>query len=194
VRHDMRRLLLFALVALAAVHGDAGIRAGFAGADANGACVSLEGAVEGEQLTLVFAELPQKFVTVRVARPVETCRMLERSDIGGPYFALSPSIDLADLPWVAIAVAGASAAEEDDGKVVMELDGKPPRESFRVCASMEGLHYTIWSGAPLTGTRRWHEYTYLGYDVDPTCTDAEAADDKEVKQHTTGVENAPHGR
>jgi len=173
VTDGMRRLLVFALLALAAVRGEAGVRAGFAGSDSNGACVRLAGAVEGDELTLVFPLPPQKFVTVRVGRPLETCTALD-SNLDGPFFALSPSTGLADDDlWLAIAVPGAPAAIED-GKVVMELDGKPPRESFRVCPSMEGLHYTIWSGPPLTGTRLWHDYWYLGYDVDPTCTEAEA--------------------
>lgn len=40
---------------------------------------------------------------------------------------------------------------------------------LRECASSEGLHLTAWKGTE----RLWHEYAYLGYDVDPTCTEEE---------------------
>ncbi|MGL5879455.1 MAG: hypothetical protein ACRC2V_16975 [Xenococcaceae cyanobacterium] len=56
------------------------------------------------------------------------------------------------------------------------LDGDGIEESFRSCASAEGLHLTVWSGQALTGTRKWHSYYYLGYDVEPTCTAIEIKD------------------
>jgi len=47
----------------------------------------------------------------------------------------------------------------------------PPGERlhFRTCTSGEGMHLTMWSGAPLTGERVWHRYHYLGYDVEADC-------------------------
>ena len=48
--------------------------------------------------------------------------------------------------------------------------------SFRSCTSMEGIHFTIWSGEALTGKRLWHAYYYLGYDTEPTCKEAEFKD------------------
>jgi len=27
----------------------------------------------------------------------------------------------------------------------------------------------VWAGAPLKSRRLWHEYYYLGYDVEPSC-------------------------
>jgi len=54
-----------------------------------------------------------------------------------------------------------------------DLDGDGKPEYFRQCTSSEGVHLTIWSGRPLKGTRRWHCYFYLGYDVEPNCTEAE---------------------
>jgi hypothetical protein len=73
---------------------------------------------------------------------------------------------------IAVAVRGAALAEGPGG-VSGDLDGDGTRETFRSCTSAEGLHFTIWSGAPLTGRRRWHRYYYLGYDVEPSCTPAE---------------------
>jgi hypothetical protein len=50
-----------------------------------------------------------------------------------------------------------------------DLDHDGTEEHLRVCTSAEGLHLTIWTGAPLVGRRRWHRYFYLGYDVEPSC-------------------------
>ena len=57
--------------------------------------------------------------------------------------------------------------------------GRPPWE-FRNCASTEGVHATAWSGKPLSSTRRWHAYYYLGYDVEPDCLSADLADFTDV--------------
>ena len=57
--------------------------------------------------------------------------------------------------------------------VQVDLDGDGVQESFRLCTSNEGLHFTVWSGKPLEGTRRWHRYHYLGFDVEPNCVEAD---------------------
>jgi hypothetical protein len=43
----------------------------------------------------------------------------------------------------------------------------------RACTSSEGIHVTLWAGPTLTGQVVWHRYYYLGYDVEPSCTDAD---------------------
>jgi hypothetical protein len=57
--------------------------------------------------------------------------------------------------------------------VVADLDGDGRLEFFRSCTSQEGVHFTIWSDEPLKGKRRWHRYIYLGYGVEPTCSNSE---------------------
>ena len=51
--------------------------------------------------------------------------------------------------------------------------GASPEIAFRSCSSLEGVHFSAWSGGALKGKRVWHSYYYLGYDVEPTCTDAD---------------------
>jgi hypothetical protein len=76
---------------------------------------------------------------------------------------------------IAIAVVAPAAWRVGaDGVARADLDGDGTLEAARVCTSFEGLHLTLWSGAPLTGTKRWHRYHYLGMDVEPTCTDRDA--------------------
>jgi len=58
-------------------------------------------------------------------------------------------------------------------KIEGDLDGDGTKESFRECASAEGVHYQVWSGEPFSGRPRWHWYIYAGYDLEPTCTEKE---------------------
>ena len=79
----------------------------------------------------------------------------------------------------AIAVVGFHGQFQKQGKWWWaDLYGDGRREFFRSCTSSEGLHFTVWSGQPLTGTLLWHQYHYLGYDVEPNCSPAEFADVK----------------
>jgi hypothetical protein len=74
------------------------------------------------------------------------------------------------MPAVGIGIIGRQVAFDVGDVVQAELDGEEPPETFRVCASSEGAHLTIWSGAPLVGQRRWHAYYYAGYDTEADCT------------------------
>jgi hypothetical protein len=72
---------------------------------------------------------------------------------------------------VAHAVAGTSVWRfGPDDTAVGDIDGDGIEEVLRACTSLEGLHLTMWRG-PLT--RVAHYYHYLGYDVEPSCTEAE---------------------
>ncbi len=101
--------------------------------------------------------------------------------------ACTPWPDAAERPLVPLRVLGgvldsmrlsiaivAPAREPavHDGIATADLDGDGVPERFRACASSEGVHLTIGSGARL----RWHRYFYLGYDVEPDCSDADIHD------------------
>jgi len=49
-------------------------------------------------------------------------------------------------------------------------------KAVKVCTSMEGVHFTIWAGPRASGTLLYHRYVPLGYDVVPSCTQAEVRD------------------
>jgi hypothetical protein len=66
--------------------------------------------------------------------------------------------------------------EQRGDTVTIAIDRGRPPVRFGVCAGTEGLHATAWAGAPLLSPRVWHAYYYLGYDVDPTCSEAEYTD------------------
>ena len=75
----------------------------------------------------------------------------------GPFFALHGPRD-------ALVMTPATASIVSDS-------GDPA--IFRVCTSMEGLHMTLWEGAPLSGRRLFHRYVPLGMDVEPSCAEAD---------------------
>jgi hypothetical protein len=80
------------------------------------------------------------------------------------------------LPFYGIGVVDTTVQfRPANGSMVADVDGDHHNEFFRSCTSAEGVHFTIWTDAALTGSRRWHRYQPLGYDVSPTCTPAETA-------------------
>ena len=80
-------------------------------------------------------------------------------------------------PGPSVSVPGADAIlVAADAAVQVDLDGDGDLETFRSCTSSEGLHLTLWEGAPLESVLLWHRYFSLGYDVEPSCTDADFSD------------------
>jgi hypothetical protein len=67
---------------------------------------------------------------------------------------------------------------KDGTRFFADLDNDRQPEYFSSCASTEGIHFSVWTGKPVIGKLRWHQYYYLGYDITPTCTPAELTFDK----------------
>jgi hypothetical protein len=109
----------------------------------------------GATVFVVEPGVPLRIRTARVRRV--GCPPANKIMIGAWYELTIRATE----PLVAIGLARARTARDPDG------DGKP--ELFLRCASTEGLHLTVWTGR----TRRWHAYHYLGYDLQPNCTDEE---------------------
>jgi hypothetical protein len=47
--------------------------------------------------------------------------------------------------------------------------------ALHACASVDGVHLTVWRDRPLNGPRLWHDYVYLGQDLEPDCQDKETS-------------------
>jgi hypothetical protein len=41
---------------------------------------------------------------------------------------------------------------------------------------MEGLHFLVSAGNGSNAKKVWHDYYYLGYDVEPNCKEADFKD------------------
>lgn len=73
-----------------------------------------------------------------------------------------------------IAIFSDSVRVLGPGRIDVDRDGIA--ETFRTCTSVEGIHLTAWAGEPLRGRRLWHYYHYVGYDMEPSCSEAEVSD------------------
>jgi len=109
-----------------------------------------------------------------VVAPQQSCVGVDMSDssLHGYEIRFDPEPPMRPGPAIALLVP-TRPLRTDNGIATTDLDGDGHREFFRSCTSMEGVHFTIWSDAALTGTRKWHRYHYLGYDVAPSCTSGE---------------------
>jgi hypothetical protein len=80
------------------------------------------------------------------------------------YYAITPADSLEmNAQYFVVPLSDAPAGS------ALDFDRDGVLEQFRSCTSAEGVHFTVWSGKPLEGIRRWHYYYYLGYDVEPSC-------------------------
>ncbi len=129
---------------------------------------------DGTAVTLVVTEKPQRVSRTLVKGRVSACTTLERAGIGGPYYEIAGPPAAGDTP-MAVAILGAvhAAVSNDIAEVTFGATGEPV--TVRSCSSHEGIHLTAWRGKPLGGRRLWHVYWYLGYDVEPSCTEKDVA-------------------
>ena len=152
---------------------------GIVDVDAGGrACLDIANARlrAGQRLTVVTFDTPQAAVTADViAARDRPCRGAANVRTGDAHYVLRLPAGGAESTIALAVLAPASAFSAAGGFVSADLDGNGRRAYFRSCASAEGLHLTVWSDAPFGG-RRFHAYHYLGYDVEPTCTEADARD------------------
>jgi len=94
------------------------------------------------------------------------------SSLDAPAYLVKLRRPLSDGPAPGIALFDPSARVEFvNGEFVVRTEGVASPLRFRQCASNEGLHLTAWRG----NHRTWHEYWYLGYDVEPNCSEKETA-------------------
>lgn len=138
----------------------------------------------GSQVNLVLLSVPQKVVsgTVVSVSDRQCSEISKPHNVSGKYYRLSLLNNRTQLSIPAIGVLTSSNQLHRVGlEVVSDLDGDGIEESFRSCASFEGLHLTVWSGQALTGTRKWHSYYYLGFGIEPTCTQAEVKQNNDLR-------------
>jgi len=138
----------------------------------------------GQRIRLVKTATPQSVAEAEVIRRVDRpCARITLTEPGVAHYRIRVLRDSLEtgVPAFAIANFNGTLTPTADG-VTADLEGDGRPELFRACTSTEGVHLTVWTGAPPQGTRRWHHYFYLGYDVDPTCSDAETRSDSDASR------------
>lgn len=156
-------------------------RIGLAGAfDSTGAYVTFHDGIPqpaGTRVTLVRPPL----VDLRAASQVLRAELGERVEIcpvplryvGAACYRLHVQTE-AEPNQAYVALVGASDAwRSTEQATFIDVDGDQRLDALRVCASREGLHFTIWAQERRGERRLWHDYFPLYYDMEPTCTDRE---------------------
>ncbi|MBI1920337.1 MAG: hypothetical protein HYS23_04560 [Geobacter sp.] len=127
---------------------------------------------ENQLIKLVILGKQQTVVEKRIVKKLETsCSRNPQPPPDASFYAFSTAEEHFDP---AIAVVGFTGdLKLVKGKVRADLNGDGTTESFRSCTSNEGLHLTVWAGEALKTKRLWHEYYYLGFDIEPSCKPAD---------------------
>jgi len=177
----MRRaacLWCLAMLSQFAMAQDGSERLGIAGTSGKQACVALKAADAhaGERVAVVDPDPPQRVRWATLERDAtDACPAWQRrTDLPGRIFVLRPAPGGGE-GFIGIVVRGAKGIALRNTKAIVRIDGGTALR-FRSCTSSEGLHLSAWPSAGVAGRASWHGYVYLGYDVEPTCTDAEMRD------------------
>lgn len=127
------------------------------------------------RLSLVFTSVPQSTADARVLEgPDKSCARSDASDEAVHAYRVHTGTSNPEPSMPAIAISDFSRSfGKMDGLIFTDLEGDGQQNFFRSCTSAEGVHFTVWSGKPLKGKLKWHQYYYLGYDVDANCTPPE---------------------
>ena len=134
------------------------------------ACAAFRGDVlhAGDHVFLFALNPPRLVDGWVVASSPEPCN----TTLDAPAYVVRLRRPLSDMPEPGIALLDPSArVEYANGEFIVRTAGAAAPLQFRQCTSQEGLHLTAWRG----NRRTWHEYWYLGYDVEPTCSEKESA-------------------
>lgn len=126
----------------------------------------------GTSLSLALLAGPRATASARVVANGCPGATALGEDVRSYSVKLQDEAAAAFLPAVAVLGPAVVFSRIGDGATAeLNRDGK--QELIRACTSSEGVHFTIWPGAPLRGRPLWHQYLYLGYDVESSCTAAE---------------------
>lgn len=146
-------------------------------------CVGLrDTSVAGQTVVFVTASMPQTVGRAQLSAKTPGCATLFQDTTGLTYYGATIVDGTLDEGLPAIALARvAKPLTVADSTVALDIDGDGRVDTVRSCTSSEGVHLTVWDGAPPSGRREWHRYVYLGYDLEPTCTDPETKPDGAVE-------------
>jgi hypothetical protein len=146
-------------------------RLGVAVIQADGsACVTFRGASvrAGEKILLILFSPPRVVDGDVRGKAPAPCDKTLIGDAQAYRVQLRYSMGGSEELGIAVFDAGARAEYHDGEFIVQTREAKVPLR-FRQCASGEGVHLTAWRG----NRRTWHEYWYVGFDLESTCTDEE---------------------
>lgn len=123
----------------------------------------------GLKVQIVDPDKPQHVNTGVIESKEEKSCSSDNDVVPNPsFYKIKMKISEYDLVW-GIGIIGAKRIKVAKGLARGDINNDGKLEYFRSCTSMEGVHYTVWTGKPLKGKRIWHSYYYLRYDTVFTC-------------------------
>jgi hypothetical protein len=134
------------------------------------ACLIMSGPMlaPGTRL-LVVVDNPQTAFEATVGA-VRDSACAANAMVAGTSYAIDLGDSLTTGPDLGIAVLAPESRIVRQGKhTLVRTPGYRTPLRIATCAAGEGIHLTAWRGSK----RVWHEYFYLGYDLEPDCTEAE---------------------
>lgn len=143
---------------------DYGPRIGVGVRTGSRACIAIRNSTlaPGAQITLVSAIAPQSFTPATISAISPTpCPVTNEVDPAASNYNVDGSTNQLPKLTPLIAVArNPSVFNTNNNNVQADLDQNGKTETFRACSSADGIHLTVWSGAPLTGAILWRGYYY----------------------------------
>ncbi len=125
---------------------------------------------EGEEVSVVFMGKPQSVQMATVKKKLSSSSSRNPDiDPDNSFYSLEFPKFTGETVYTAFGLISPNKVVINKGIASVDLNDDKKAEYFRKCTSMEGVHFTVWTGKPLVGKRIWHNYYYLGYDVDPSC-------------------------
>lgn len=156
-------------------------RLGVAVSTGSRTCLAMQNSnlASGSAVTLVTPALPQSFTQAEVGAASQSPCPIAK-DVNPALSSYNVRVTGASLPKLTplIAVLGTSAAfSQQNNNVQADLDQNGKTELFRACGANDGVHLTLWSGTPTTGTVIWHGFYYEPDNAaaGPPCTPKEMA-------------------
>jgi hypothetical protein len=140
-------------------------RIGLAVTTGSRTCIAIHNAnlTIGSPITLVSPSMPQTFTQAEIsATSASPCPITKDVDTTASNYDLHLKEGGLGKLTPLIAVVGKSAAFSTSANNVVsaDLDQNGKSQSFRACSAGDGIHLTVWSGAPLDGTLLWHGFYY----------------------------------
>lgn len=153
-------------------------------------CAAIAGAAVavGQSVTIVLSGRPQQILTGLVrSGPNARCPGLEKALLKPPFYEVELTGGKSDVPGTGILVNRPASSFRVDKDAVVADAGRGKAYRFHECASQEGVHFMVLSAAPSRPDVLWHEYFYLGYDVEPSCSGKEYAAIDALDQSLNGA-------
>jgi hypothetical protein len=131
----------------------------------------------GQPIALVQLEEGQNVVSgVITSKRLKSCPEFKPTELEGPFYLYK--LNRANIKKGAFGIAVLEPSvtfETVKGRAVATFPGSPAPYYFYKCTSNEGLHGVVWAGTHPKAKMVWHEALYLGYDVEPSCTESDGA-------------------